>query len=1145
MDNTTQFNYIHFSLEEYIDSLFDIYYIDDESVKNRRLIDVLADYTQLQSSNKWRWVFEDIAIIYFASILNSSSQELIELGYPHLQKVLFTSFRLTEDGPSEELAPGRRREESRHTEIKKYILLDLLRNSSEYISSIYDKYIDKCFPEQLIDMSTYDYRPLSQTSIQINNLFASLYSDMNSPLERLVQLVLAREISVYSMFIRLIDGLHNHNTFQTLLDLKVKKISTLFVSMDKLSSFKLFSKEWKSNSDFSILYNYNNLSILRISIPFYPINEGIQFYKRFPVRVNGLYESNMSIVPIDYILYQNNKLVDISQINSIYESYIVNKFVKSVNSRDIRFVLDQKIIHTSKMKDAMTNLYLLKYEKSENDIMIENFLRNILNETNIKTKKVDKYTPFVCIHESLLEDLNRVTTIKEYKLIMSKLINLTPDQICRVCSTILNLNIEDGVMSDEIEIFEEYYRLSDFIKFTRILIERIARIFEVYILVQNQNHRNYIIQILLEILSMSKANESLCLRIVEHNEDSLYFVFAPTNNLYIQDSSIDKFVYKKIFNINVIVIILMLCNYTINVKYEFSMYHDEYRKEFESSMKKIGIRNYNENVLTLFVYITVYILRYKLLYFDNIDMGRTLKDKIKMYGKRIFKCLMDHLIVLVRLGMVSVETTANVQSDRATSSGLKNEQTNTFQSEFPQAKRTRFPSPERAKETQKYVSISTKGFTNALIRRQSERIKQVLYSYKNILGNMNIFFTSQYSKYLKNMRFRENELFRVYRFSRQVVLRNQIRLLNLSWSLSFPNCHIYCPDSHVHELSNIKQMLLSDQLVCQRCHLNILKCKTSSQIIRKLNIYKAFVEKRDSSSLNEPNNGTSPEGAKSRSLYSGSGYISVYSAMNKYISKLLSSFRPVQNVSFNMSLKDLKYLDIFHKIVSMIGSNRSSTESVSLYTRIWLRRDILKIAIDKNNIHISTSSRTFTLYWVSGRLMNSEFPDINVHINLTRLGLLVFDKIKSTEMFLDEMRHIAIDCITSNLSKSYRTIGLLALSRLLNFQIDNMPQIRFNDSLENLIPIVTVNTEGLYTNCVLLNNYNEMFTILCIIVYILGEHFSSFYFKKINELIDSREKIFLKVENTDYLSRKGMFFRYTGQNLYPMNMFHAKPYTSL
>lgn len=1037
MENVKHFSYIITSLETHLDLLYDIY----AKIKNKKLIDAMSIYTNEFSADMWRWVFDELTIIYFASMTHTSVDELLEFGYPNIYKSIY------------KLKPGD--DIKNHIELKTYILLDLIHKDS-YMNTIIDKYIDKCFPELLINMSTYDYRPQSQLNSIISHLFSNVHT-YNGINEKLCELVLAKQIRIYSMFIRLVNGLSNQSTFQSIIESKTNKIAKIYNSTDKIKSFNILSREWKTNSDFSIIYNYSNLQLLKISIPFYPINDVVQLNQRIPIHINGMYEFNTNSCPIDYIIYKKSSLVDISNIDNVYESYTIENFDKitDIHANDIRYVRNYKFIHTRKMYNRMMAKYFQPY--SGHSDMVDKFIKHVINtKLNVNLVQDLSKKSFICIHESLLEELNRTTTIKDYRRVMGKLANLTPNQICNVCSSIVRLESEDVVMSPEIELLEEYYKLADFIRFTRIVVDRIAKIFDIYALINFAEHKNYIIQNLIEVLNLSKENEQTCSNIVEYNEESLYFIFSPTNNMYIQEVSIDKYVYRKIFNINVIIIILAFCSYSIKVKYEFYMLYDTYRPIYEKTMNKIGTKCINQSVLALFTYITILIIKYKLLYSENIDTNIKLKDRIKLYGEQIFKCLMNHILVIIRLGEC---------------------------------------------------------YNSVLLKKQSDKLKNVLFTYSNRIDS-GVYFTNKYTKYLTTMEFQTNVLKRKFRYSR--ILYYMYRKADTTKYIL--NCFIYCKDGKIHQLDNLKHMIKNNAITCKLCNRIIFDCNDDIKYTRVLKYYKLDIKYKL--------------------------YTSIYENMYKLIQTIIK--KTEKNSKYNIYNNDLlpssTHAD-YTALLARIGKYINEDCTYRLYSRVWLRRDILKISLDGNNIYMSTSNKSLTLFWSGGRLMNTEFPDIQININLTRLGILIFNRIKNVSTFVNEIKSIVINSITVNLLNGYRSIGLLLIDRLCKlFKIYNeIKDYKFD--IDNIIPIVKVNNNGTLfpnTKCILSNDYNKMLIILCHILYILDAEpfFVTVFIKKLNEYIDTQ---FIEYKNPEYLSKNGLFFVYACADKYPVNMFHTKP----
>ena len=67
-----QFNYIEVSLETHLDSLFTVCKSIIKEKQTVSVVDALSFYStqDISSVDKWRWVFEDMTILYFACMLN-------------------------------------------------------------------------------------------------------------------------------------------------------------------------------------------------------------------------------------------------------------------------------------------------------------------------------------------------------------------------------------------------------------------------------------------------------------------------------------------------------------------------------------------------------------------------------------------------------------------------------------------------------------------------------------------------------------------------------------------------------------------------------------------------------------------------------------------------------------------------------------------------------------------------------------------------------------------------------------------------------------------------------------------------------------------------------------------------------------------
>lgn len=646
------YNYIEYSLENYIDTLYDV-----EMKDNSKLLDIISKVTTMNISDKWKSVFEDITIFYICSIIPKVdiSKDLTEIGYSYMIKYC-TEIR---DNKKQ------LKREEYHMEIKKYIFSKL---TPIMMDVMIDKYIDTCFSNLLIELPTYDIREPSKISTLILNLFSNINdtSDLNTMLYELIQ---DKIIRIVGMYIKLVNGLYNQSTFQTILSQKIIKLSNIYKSTPHLKSYKLFSSIWKTNSDFQIHYNYLNLSSTKQPIPFYPVNELTQNTKPLPISINNIYEVNLRTYPIDYILYRKNdnsiSLITLDDISDIYNEYIgkiylnqINNFYKYNLQNNLKSIIFFTPKYTTNIQKNIKEIYFKLNYINENNFekLAKQYILQLL-KTKIDIHKVEYIQKYVCIHESLIESLEMTKSVNEYKIIVNKIAKIIPDKVCKVCDEIVKLDINDSdyVMVDELELMDEYFRLSDFIRMSRTVIEKLGRIFDVQILKiinENQDHKNFLIQNLLIIINSFKTNEDKCTNIlrkfISSSSDDLFFIFTITNGLYIQEYAIDKYIYTKLFNIYIVLIILILINYSIDVKIDFNMFNDLFKPIYNNLILELNIKP-NDKILSLLIYITVYILKYKLIYIQELKDKMRLIDRIRKYGPQIFTCLIKYIYLIIKI----------------------------------------------------------------------------------------------------------------------------------------------------------------------------------------------------------------------------------------------------------------------------------------------------------------------------------------------------------------------------------------------------------------------------------------------------------------------------------------------------------------
>lgn len=263
-----------------------------------------------------------------------------------------------------------------------------------------------------------------------------------------------------------------------------------------------------------------------------------------------------------------------------------------------------------------------------------------------------------------------------------------------------------------------------------------------------------------------------------------------------------------------------------------------------------------------------------------------------------------------------------------------------------------------------------------------------------------------------------------------------------------------------------------------------------------------------------------------------SSNIPIYSQMSNLVNSICkNNENSFENLRTTLSKQIL--LNELDRLFRNVNDNNKN-----LYTRIWMRRDILKITLDGINIYMSTSSKSFTLFWLSGRLMNSEFPDVQVHANFTRLGWLLFNKQKSIDEFKEDMTNLVISSVTSTISKGSRTNGLALLKiiySLKHLEIDET----LNYEFQYFVPTSVITST--FTSCILLNDVFAMLKFLCILTWILNMHSSLF----LSTFIDALNKYIDKIiesatTNSEDPTIIRNFFTYNGPNYYPVNMFHRK-----
>jgi hypothetical protein len=625
------YNYIEYYLDSYIDSLYD--HIDKKNI-NDILNNIISD--------KWKHIYEDIIIFYISCMTSTDNNILIELGYPYLIKYINKLNDKKID-----------KKEEYHMYIKQFIFDSLVQ---DFMDSMIEKYIDTFFNKISILITDYKIKDIKQNDLIYYKLF-NIIENKYDNIKMLKQLTLTKNIRIISMYIQLINSITNNSVVHNILNTKKNKILEIYKKYNNIKSYNILSKLWNVNSHFYCNFNFQNLINYKLQIPFYPINEQIQFDEYLTIFINNKYELYLNYSSIDYILYKtpenNVKLINESEIADVYDTYIKSYYISLLERNTIKNLSDLKEINTyynGGLYKYIIEKYFTKYIHVKKNDVIKNIINNLM-KTNIYFEFENVSQVYECIHDTLLLKLNNVKSINEYKSvskILSKIINTS---ICTICGTIIKNDFidEDVVMIDNIENMDQYFKLSDFIKNTRLIITKISRIFYIPLFTSTDNldHKNFIIQNLISIITNIKENESYCKNIISIN-DSLFFIFAITNNIYLQEYDIDKYIYRKWLNIYIIIIILLISYYNIQIRYEFTMFKDLFISSYKTMLLNTGLK-YNESVYYLFVYITVFILKYRLYYDPNENIKIKLSKRITKYGPFIFSCLMDYITILNKL----------------------------------------------------------------------------------------------------------------------------------------------------------------------------------------------------------------------------------------------------------------------------------------------------------------------------------------------------------------------------------------------------------------------------------------------------------------------------------------------------------------
>lgn len=935
------YNFIEYSLETHLDSLFDF---TEKS-------DIIEAFNTIKFGI-WEYVFDEVSILYLVCMMGENNDMLTQLGFTFLKKYILNAPPLSPDMTKEEY----------HVELKKYILEKVTPTMMEYMI---DKYIDKSFDTVVVNMCTYEVIDEGSETHKYSQLFTAMdrYADESTMLR---ELAIAGRIRIVCICIKLVNGMYSGTVFQNTINDKKQKILTLYNKYDTVKSFSVLSKMWSVSSDFFANFNYQHLSQIKLTIPFYPVSHQTQYKHTIPIFINNSIEVCMSsFTPNFIILVNKDKQFLINQ-----EKDLLNVYLDFMAEKEIRMLTPQiqSIKKLSKNTDKKVINAVIKHyfnQATKNSIVqVTNFIKHLLSLEQIKIEYAPISREYKCIHENLIAAIETSKSIAEHKRTISRLAQVINESSCSVCGQMVmyEFNEEEGVMSEPIENMSEYVRLADFIRGSQFYITKLGRIFGVptFEMQGNIDHKNFLIKNVIEIVTQIKTNEGFCKKFVDTDKSQI-FIFSLTNNMYVQEYSVDKFIYKKQLNLGLLFILLMIAYYTIIPKLDFNpIFSDKFRPILENMQNQIGI-TVSKNLLGLFIFIVVFALKYKLYYTPELNQQLKLKDRVLKYGSGIFQCITDYVVLMQKLSSIG------------------------------------------------------------LLVKQTGKLLAALKVYRG--GQDNLFISKRYNQIIK-----QYHEWRPRKFAHRLnsILSNGV-LTRYMPRKPGDNCKYFCQDGKPHELKK--------GTTCTKCGADTLTCQYDvsykcEQFIKHMKI----TEEQQSLQINEEH-------------------------------KRLS-------ISIDNIIQHTKYL------LSNVNANRDN-----VYTRISLRRDVIKIVISGRTINLINTSAPITMQWIGHRLVNSEFADTKVVALYTNLGTLFFNNYKTILEFKREVEPLAVVSVTNNIIAGKRETAKNTIALLYN-ALKLIPTEK-RQFFSNTVPLMRENDTE-YCECILDNKYNDFMMLLITYVHILS-----------------------------------------------------------
>lgn len=816
------YNYITDKLETFLDNNYEFlikiknknFKQDNNSDKFEIVINFFNDY--LNKIQKWKLIFDEIILFQIIGFLDVKIDDkiLIELGYPNIRDYLFyyNSYKYENDDKFSQ-------DENLHIKIKSYILTHLVVNELELMIN---KYID-IFCET-VEITEYEYiYPIIKNNLDIYQrlLKYKIFENNITLSEKLKFLSKNKKIIIISLFIKLNNNLYNKNTFDLILKEKQDKLYNFYNKIiNNKNGLKILTEMLNNTNEFNLSFNYNLLKNLNLVIPFISINK-IQesFDEELMVYINNIYKLNLKKFSPDFIIYKENntnKLITLNDIDKIYTyeliKYHYDNIISLNNFKNIIYFYN---INIKYIFELLNDKYK-KYDEQEiNDvekkdkILINNTLLTIFNDDNVKIDFYKTNVNYICIHELYLTHLNNSKSLKVFKIYINKLNEIIIDSNCKICGRLVNdvdnLIEDDIVYTSNLINIDDFYKYKDFIKACELLIKKFGQIFDIQVFIfedLNNEHKNFVIQNIINIINNIKQHEIQLLKLkkitnnqyndyensISKNSDlitkSSFFIFTITNNFFIQDIQVDKFIHTKYNNIYILIVLLFFIYYNIEIKFQYDEINNLYINRVKQLCNDLNIK-YKIEIVKLFTHIIFVILKYKRWYVINLFNKNkiTLKERIEKYGYEILNTICDYIYV------------------------FKNLHDNDIMINLYK------------KFEEKLINIKLK---NSKVYISSKYDKLILI---NLSNKNNIYLgTKLYNRFYLNRLLKKN------------YLSNKMNIIEVKKY----SCKIFCKDGNVHSLKK-------NNFICINCKINVLEnynykinndIKDLKQIETKTNICK-------------------------------------------------------------------------------------------------------------------------------------------------------------------------------------------------------------------------------------------------------------------------------------------------------------------